>query len=185
MPHIHTDPGQHDATATAFIVRYKNDVPCVLLHMHRKFGKLMPPGGHIELHETPWAAMIHELEEESGYTSAELDILQPKLRMKQISRIVLHPQPFVSNTHAINEEHYHTDLSYVFIADDAPVKLPAEGESTDLRWLSAEDIKNLSGDATWQNVREMCEFIFNTLLPSHEWEHVPVTDFSLESPAFK
>ncbi len=32
----------------------------------------MQVGGHIELDETPWQAVEHELREESGYTLAEL-----------------------------------------------------------------------------------------------------------------
>lgn len=73
MPHIHTKPGQYDHTVTAYIVRTDGDDPKVLLHMHRKLGMLLPPGGHVELDETPWAAMAHELTEESGYTLDEAD----------------------------------------------------------------------------------------------------------------
>ena len=82
MPHIHTQPNQHDASVTMFIVRLDGNQPRLLMHMHRKLGKLMPPGGHVELSETPWAAVSHELQEETGYRLAELDIMQPKLRMK-------------------------------------------------------------------------------------------------------
>lgn len=180
MPHIHTAPNQHDTTVTAFIVRIDEDEPKLLLHMHRKFGILMPPGGHIELDETPWAAMSHELEEESGYVLSELDLLQPKVRLEAASRIVIHPQPFLSNTHAVSDEHFHTDLDYLLIAHDAPSRLPHEGESNDLRWLSASEIAALPDDLILMNIREICAFIFDELLNSPDHERVPATNFSLE-----
>jgi len=64
MAHIHTAPNQHDHTVTAYIIRIDKDEPRALLHMHKKLNVLLPVGGHIELDETPWAAMAHELEEE-------------------------------------------------------------------------------------------------------------------------
>ena len=65
MPHIHTKPGQHDHTVSAFIVRLDGKQPRILLHRHKKSGVYMQFGGHIELHENPWQAISHELLEES------------------------------------------------------------------------------------------------------------------------
>jgi 8-oxo-dGTP pyrophosphatase MutT (NUDIX family) len=76
MAHIHTEPNQHDFTASAFIVRDDMDEPRVLLHMHRKLGRLLQPGGHIELHEHPWDSIAHELQEETGYMLADVEVLQ-------------------------------------------------------------------------------------------------------------
>ena len=53
MPHIHTEPGQHDHTVGAFIICLGNNSPKILLHMHKKLNKLLPIGGHIELNEAP------------------------------------------------------------------------------------------------------------------------------------
>lgn len=36
MLHIHTQPGQHDHTVSAYIIRYINDEPYLLLHRHKK-----------------------------------------------------------------------------------------------------------------------------------------------------
>jgi len=63
MAHIHTQPGQHDHTASAYIVRTDFDEPKIMLHLHRKIGKYLQFGGHVELHETPWQAVVHELRE--------------------------------------------------------------------------------------------------------------------------
>ena len=154
MPHIHTQPNQHDASVTMFIIRMDGDQPRLLMHMHRKLGKLMPPGGHVELSETPWAAVSHELQEETGYRLADLDIVQPKLRMESARGITIHPQPFASNTHAVTPEHFHTDLDYLFIAQSEPSVPPAEGESTDFRWMSAADVAALDEAQTYPNIQD-------------------------------
>lgn len=61
MPHIHTKPDQHDMTASAYILRQENGVWKCLVHFHKKVEKLMQVGGHIELNETPWQTITHEL----------------------------------------------------------------------------------------------------------------------------
>src|ERR1700756_5030854 len=142
MPHIHTDPGQHDITTSAWIVRFENNVPKVLVHMHRKHNKLMQVGGHIEIDETPWQTLDHELLEESGYSLSELKVLQPTENIPVVDMAIVHPVPVISNTHKISESHYHSDYGYAFVADSLPKNLPAEGESQDIRWLTIEELED-------------------------------------------
>ena len=182
MPHIHTEPGQHDYTITGFIVRDDMDEPRLLLHMHRKLNKLLPPGGHIELNETPWAALSHEVREESGYTLDELELFQPKLRLSRVDGIIVHPQPILSNTHDFSNTHFHTDLDYLLIAHGASAGHPEEGESTDLRWLTIDEIRALSPEETFNNIREISEYIFTKLLSSTEYETVPANQFTTNDP---
>lgn len=92
MPHIHTQPGQHDHTASAFIIRTDGTEPRILFHMHKKIKKLMQPGGHVELHETPWQAVVHEIEEEAGYEISQLKILQPKNYLQKPADATLNPK---------------------------------------------------------------------------------------------
>ena len=61
MPHIQTGPGQHDTTSRALIVRLDTPSPQILLHIHKKYGRLMQLGGHVELTETPWQAVLTDL----------------------------------------------------------------------------------------------------------------------------
>jgi 8-oxo-dGTP pyrophosphatase MutT (NUDIX family) len=82
MSHIHKKPGQHDHTASTFLFRTDFSEPKVMLHFHQKLGSYMQFGGHVELNETPWQTVIHELREESGYDIDQLQILQPKQRLK-------------------------------------------------------------------------------------------------------
>ena len=177
MPHIHTEPNQHDHTVTAFIIRDDMDEPHMLLHMHRKLHTLLPPGGHIELDETPWAAMGHELEEESGYSFDDLELIQPRTRLATLKTIVVHPQPILSNTHAMPDNHFHTDLDYLFIAHGEPKHSPKEGESNDIRWLSAHEIAALPPGQIYENVREISQYVFDTLLTSPDFECVPANSY--------
>src|SRR3712207_4516473 len=103
MPHIHTQPGEHDFTASGFIIRTDLEEPKIILHMHKKLGVYLQFGGHVETREDPWQAVTHELREESGYDMDQLKVLQPRDSIKRLSGIKLHPTPFYLNTHNFNE----------------------------------------------------------------------------------
>src|SRR5690349_16040516 len=91
MSHIHTEFGQHDHTVSAYVIRTDFEEPKLMLHLHRKFGRYAQFGGHIELNETPWQAIAHELEEESGYMLDNVQILQPSKRLSSVVSAVVHP----------------------------------------------------------------------------------------------
>lgn len=110
MPHIHTEPDQHDMTVSAYIIRRENDDWKCLVHFHRKIEKLMQIGGHIELNETPWQSVAHEIEEESGYEIKQLQVLQPTTRRVTEVSNLSHPVPFSMNTHNVGDDHYHSDM---------------------------------------------------------------------------
>ena len=141
MPHIHEQPGQHDMTVSAYIVRTDDTEPKCMVHMHRKMGKLMQIGGHIELTETPWQSLAHELEEESGYSLDELQVVQHTAdRVMEVASIN-HPTPFCVNTHSVGNGHFHSDLCYGFVANAPAKNAPAEGESADIRWLTIAEME--------------------------------------------
>jgi 8-oxo-dGTP pyrophosphatase MutT (NUDIX family) len=181
MPHIHTNPGEHDMTVSAYIVRMQDDVPMVLVHMHRKFQKLMQCGGHIELNESPWASIAHELTEETGYRLNELSVLQPTAKSIPLSSAVVHPVPVSMNTHRVNGDHLHSDLVYAFVANAAPHSAPAEGESQDIRWLSIDDLRaEVANGNALEDVFQIYETIITSYLEAYEW--VPASDFELDDP---
>jgi len=164
MPHIHTESGQHDHTVTAYIVRLDREQPLALLHMHKKLKKLLPVGGHIELDETPWEAVLHEIKEESGYDISSLELLQPSERMRFLSDAVIHPYPLVLNTHNITEDHFHSDIAYGFTATAEPSKSVSAGESLDLRWYTQSELSVLGEDIIFGNTKEIYDFVFNIAL---------------------
>ena len=166
MPHIHTGQGQHDITTSAWIFRKDADKLRVLVHMHRKNGKLMQIGGHVELDETPWQTLAHEIPEESGYGLDELKILQPLADIPKISGATVHPVPVLSNTHLVGNGHYHSDYCYAFMADDVPQALPAEGESHDLRWLTPDELRDEAAKGVaLKDVSEIYDFIIGQIIP--------------------
>lgn len=178
MPHIHTKPGQHDATTSAFIVRTDTEQPTVLFHMHKKIHKLLQPGGHIELDETPWQAILHEVCEETGYDLQQLTIMQPAARLTKLSGGVLHPVALCHNTHAFSKEqpdHFHTDTSYLFVATAGPTGLPRAGESTDLRWLSREQLVALTAADAVLASRDIALYALDSALD--EWDAVSIDQF--------
>ncbi len=173
MPHIHTDAGQHDITASALIFRTANSVPQMLLHMHKKLGMLMQPGGHVEVHENPWQAVLHEIEEETGYAKDQLSVLQPDWAISSLTGAIALPIPFNINTHTLpGLDHYHTDLAYVFTAMSDPAGLPAEGESTDLRWMTYDEIAVMSDQEINANVKQVALAAFD--VPLNQWTAKPV-----------
>lgn len=172
MPHIHTQPGQHDHTASAYIIRIDFDEPKLMLHLHRKINKYLQFGGHIELHETPWQAVAHELEEESGYSLDDLQLLQPAQRITSLSDAIVHPVPVSHSTHPFGNgiDHFHTDLAYAFVTDHAPVSQPKEGESKVIKLVTRQELQQMSVDELPDNVKAIGTFIFDEIID--KWQPV-------------
>ena len=177
MPHIHTEPGQHDYTVTGYIIRTDTPEPLALVHMHRKHHKLLPIGGHVELNESPWQAIAHELREESGYNLEDLMLLQPVSRIKHLSKVALHPYPLLLSTHDITAEHFHSDIAYGFLASSDPSGEINDTESTDLRWLTRADLSTIQDPDIYLNTKEAYEFMFTKCLKN--WEKVATSAFQL------
>lgn len=178
MPHIHIEPGQHDTTVSMYVV-LKSNQPKFLLHMHRRFNKLIQLGGHIELDETPWQSVAHEIREEAGYLLDELAVLQPSPTKIQVEHSVVHPLPFLVNTFKAGDVHYHDDLCYVFTATELPKNKFADGESADLRWLTIDEIQSADQDIP-QDVRDICTAIYEQALG--KYYEIPASSFSVEKP---
>ena len=141
----------------------------------------MQIGGHIELDETPWQTVSHELEEESGYILSELRVLQHLAALPGQSTIIEHPVPFSMNTHEVGNKHYHSDLCYGFVADAPPKHSVSGNESLDLRWLTVDELREQvsNGEALadrTNNYSFMLEHI-------DSYELVEASKYSLEKPS--
>lgn len=182
MAHIHTGKNERDTVVSAFIIRMQDDEPLCLVHLHRKYQRLMQPGGHIELTETPWGAMEHELQEETGYTLGELSVLQPAgLRLALDGPMVTHPLPLIIESHSVKDAHFHTNISYGFVARTEPLAKPAEGESEDIRWLTLSELKQFVDEGLiYENVYAVFHAIITHYLEAYDW--LPATDFSVKTP---
>lgn len=107
----------------------------VLLHLHKKLGKWLQPGGHIELDEDPNQTAIREAKEETGL-DVEL-VGNPRLPELKGNPTDLIPPRFL-NRHPFNTEHEHIDLSY--FGRVVGGTLHAE-EGTPIRWFTKEEIE--------------------------------------------
>jgi len=181
VPHIHTSPGQHDLTCSAYIVRTDLGTPRLLVHRHKKLGRLMQIGGHVELSETPWSALAHEVTEESGYDLDQLDVLQVVALDVDTHGAVRHPTPFLVNTHRLPGDHLHTDLCYAFVTDRPPRHGVGEGESHALTWPTLEELRAEVGPGgALADVAAFYEVVLEQVVPVAV--AVPADSFSREDP---
>jgi len=191
MAHIHTEPGQVDHTVSFFVLRLDQEFglePRLTFHRHRKSGKLQMFGGHVELNETPWGALLHELTEESGFEWDQLAVLQPtRFQILELPGVVVHPQPLLSSTgrYPFEDSHYHSDSLYVLTAREDPRGEPEEGESTEIHLLSRAELESHSAEDIVPWCREVgiaiLERLYPLLLEQH-YEELPLTAFSGELP---
>lgn len=175
MPHIHQKPGQHDLVVSMYIIRTNLNQPKVMLHYHKKLSVWMQFGGHVELNEDPWQAVSHELREESGYELTQLEVLQPRHRLKKIAEAKLHPLPFNINTHLINPDHKHTALDYAFITDQEPKHNISEGESTLLKLASRDELVALSSREMLSSTKDSYLYILDNLI--NDWQPISCDEF--------
>lgn len=176
MPHIHTQPGQHDLTASGFIILLGDGEPKLLVHEHLKLHKLMQYGGHVELDETPWDAVLHEIREESGYDPDQLQLLQPVPYFAPTGDNTIDPVPVSINTHPFGGDtsHYHTDMAYAFITREAPRNRQDDRESADHVKLTKAELEALGTDRMFDNVKQIGLFVFTVI---DAWQLVNMSEY--------
>jgi 8-oxo-dGTP diphosphatase len=174
MAHIHTEPYQHDFTASAYIIRLDGDEPRIMFHRHLILKALMQFGGHVELDEHPWQTVAREVREEAGYDLGQLQVLQPSDRPIHFTGAILLPQPlYIVDVVFGNAapQHYHDDIAWAFITHELPGHNPDEGESQDFALMTRSEIMGDAGKEILGNVRDAASFVFDTCLPN--WQSIP------------
>lgn len=141
MPHIHKDI---DFTVSVFIVRDAH----VLFHTHRKYGMLLPPGGHIELDEDPNEAALREVKEECGLS---IELLPPREKPVPLGEEGLRElvEPFYFNIHQESPNHRHADFVFFAYSDHGNV-VPEHSEDA-WQWMSADAID--AAEHIWPSTR--------------------------------
>lgn len=177
MPHLNTMPNGHDQTMSAFIFRYFENEPKIMLHKHKKLNSYMQFGGHIEKEENPWQTIVHEIKEESGYDIKQLKILQPELRIVSLTGAVVHPIPFCKNTHPMPDNHFHSDSSLLFATHEPPKYKPDDGESADIIYLSKDEVNDLKDNEIVENVKEQIIAAYELFIPN--WVEIDTAVFDI------
>jgi 8-oxo-dGTP pyrophosphatase MutT (NUDIX family) len=109
----------------------------VLLLRHRKLGKWLPPGGHIEPGELPDEAAVREVWEEAGI---KVELVGGKALAVADPVQLVRPRGIQLET--IAPGHQHIDLVYLARVVGSPA-LTANEESTRLGWFGPEELPTL------------------------------------------
>jgi 8-oxo-dGTP pyrophosphatase MutT (NUDIX family) len=158
MAHIHE---KIDFTVAIFVVHNGK----VLVIHHRKLGKWLPLGGHIELDEDPETAALREAREESGL---EVELLGQRPPTTEPGTRALIAPRFL-DIHRITDTHEHIGMIYWARPKNGALTLAAD-EHLAIRWCSLGDLEKLqppmSGAVLWYCRQAIAE-ISSTATPSH------------------
>jgi 8-oxo-dGTP pyrophosphatase MutT (NUDIX family) len=110
----------------------------VVLHLHKRLGGWMQPGGHVDAGETPAEAALRETREETG-----LPVRHPEAGPRLI-HLDAHPAG----------KHVHLDLRYLLLSEDAE-PAPAPGESQEVRWFTLDEAIAVADDALVDGLRRL------------------------------
>ena len=120
-------------TAAALVVDHRRTR--VLLTHHRKLGKWLQLGGHLDGDANLAAGALREASEESGIRDLAID-----------------PDPIDLDIHTIparpgEDEHLHLDVRFLVIAPEGAREVVSD-ESLDLGWFSPSELAALDTDAS-------------------------------------
>ncbi len=144
-------------TASCVVVRGKK----ALLIKHKKLGKWLYPGGHVDDGETPVEAALRETAEETGFNVALVSNGEIPLELASDQSEIM-PAPLCTvyeNVLYSSGRHMHSDLIYLASPKGRRGRI-ADGESQDMLWISPKDIDSLD---TYDNVKSVLRYAFSVL----------------------
>lgn len=127
---------QKEFTATVYIIHEQK----VLLIFHPKFQKWLPPGGHIEINETPAEAAKREVMEEAGI---EIEFIQQENVWLNYPHAESIHRPYLcllENVPEYKDKPAHQHIDFIFIAKPTN---PNEQGSADCQWFDYQHIEKL------------------------------------------
>ncbi len=111
--------------------------------LHKKLGRWLPLGGHIELDEDPEIAAIREAREESGLDIELIDERPPTTELGTRALIA----PRFLDIHRISDTHEHIGMIYFARVKGGTTTLATE-EHDDIRWCDLTDLEALQPPLT-------------------------------------
>lgn len=131
---------ERQCTATVYIFHEGK----VLLLFHKKHNKWTPPGGHVELNETPPETARREALEETGI---EIEFLTQENFWYDYPHAKSIERPYhllLENLPAIGDSPAHQHIDFFYVAK--PKAMHAALESHEIRWLTLEEVQKLLPD---------------------------------------
>jgi 8-oxo-dGTP pyrophosphatase MutT (NUDIX family) len=149
-------------TSTAFIIQDER----VLLINHRKLGKWLPPGGHMEPNETPPDTAVREALEETGL---EIELIsQENIWIERFNASSFH-RPYLCLLEEIPKykgipKHQHMD--FVYLAKPIGGTLKENLLETDgIKWFTKGEVDLLESDvAIYLETKQIIHKILNEAL---------------------
>ena len=134
--------GEKQFTASVWIITKSSPKKILLVH-HKKLGKWMQPGGHVEPFENPVETAIREVKEETG-----LDIKSLKNEIQIIDDVgsfLPTPKYLMEQTipaHGRQPRHFHLDINYVLKISEQKLKHNIR-ESHNIGWFTKKQALEL------------------------------------------
>lgn len=146
----------------------------VLLLKHKKLGTWLTPGGHVEKGEFLHEAAEREFFEETGLRVKAISHPAFKINLdEQNSHSHFHPVPISINLHWISRKNYqnrlagektkekkwpkgceqHLDFQYLLASEVNLSSLKKNDESEKLAWFTLQEIKKMSTQEIFEQVR--------------------------------
>ncbi|MDR2539496.1 MAG: NUDIX domain-containing protein [Chlamydiales bacterium] len=148
---------QRQFTASVYIIKDGK----ILLLIHPKFHKWLPPGGHLEENETPHECALREVLEETGLRIGFYQDKHLQISHKNACSI---PRPFLCLLEEIpssNQTPMHQHIDFVFVG--YPIKEGLVKEFS-YQWFSKEEILELKEEEMFPDVKQIISEIFSSNL---------------------
>jgi ADP-ribose pyrophosphatase YjhB (NUDIX family) len=132
-------------TVTGYVVNPQRTK--LLVIKHKKLGKWLPPGGHLEENEVPHLGVLREVVEETGI-KANLVIPEHTIDLEMTGAIDMQiPAPHALLYQVIpadkhDQEHIHLDMAFVLEAGEEQVLTHQESEVAAARWWTKAELIN-------------------------------------------
>lgn len=130
-------------TATAYIIEEDK----TLLIFHRKLGKWLPPGGHMDPNETPPEAAVREAFEETGL---EVEVIKQENIWIDRWNAKSFERPFLCLLEEIPEHNgkpAHQHIDFVYVTRPIGGTLTHNKEEThEIRWFTLNDLEKFTPD---------------------------------------
>lgn len=148
--------GEKHFTSSVWIVSDTTPKKMLLIH-HKKLGKWIQPGGHIEPFENPIETAIREVHEETGI---DITSLRDKIHVVDTDGTFLPvPTYFMEQKippHKEEPMHYHLDFMYVLTVSEQAL-VSENHKSRGIGWFGKKDALALS-------IHEDTRIVINDLL---------------------